>query len=267
MIEPTPSSMTIAVLDSGINADRLPPGTVVLPGLNLSGEGGEEDTVDRSGHGTAIAATIVGIAPAARILPVKLMDRRGALRDKSRIEDAFAWILANAEQFGIGTVCAAFADSSHRVSDEALRGTNPQRYIAALRASGILTVTAAGNWYPEHRGRSPHGMAWPAIIRETVSVGALAETEEGAGLARASQRLHASLNTGCSTAFFALPGEPGMTSGAAAVVAGCFAALRQAYPQEAGERLLERLRAGCRELVDENGLAWPVIDPGALALG
>ncbi|MFC4809847.1 S8 family serine peptidase [Paenibacillus sp. GCM10023250] len=267
MIESSPSSNTIAVIDSGLNAEQLPPGTVVLPGLNLSGEGGEADTADHVGHGTAVAATIAGIAPAARILPVKLKDRRGALRDKARIEDAFAWILANADRFGIGAVCAAFADSSHRVSDEALRGTNLQRHIAALRASGILTVTAAGNWYPEHRSRSPHGMAWPAIIRETVSVGALAETEEGAGLAGASQRLHASLNTGCSTAFFALPGEPGMTSGAAAVVAGCFAALRHAYPQETGDRLLERLRAGCTELLDENGLAWPVINPAAFALG
>ncbi|QHW29413.1 S8/S53 family peptidase [Paenibacillus rhizovicinus] len=261
------SIATIAVIDSGVNVEKLPPGTVVLPGINLSGEGDETDIADHSGHGTAVSATILSVAPAARLLPVKLMDRRGALRDKSQIDTAFAWILANAARFGIGVVCAAFADSSHRVSDEALRGTPAQRHIAALLASGILTVTAAGNWYPEHRSRSLHGMAWPAIIRETVSVGALADMEEGVGLAKASQRLHASLNTGCSTTFFALPGEPGMTSGAAAAVTGCFAAVRQAYPEEAGTRLLQRLRAGCDELIDENGLSWPVVSPLDLPLG
>lgn len=260
--------VVVAVIDSGIDPERLPPGTAVLPGINLSGDGDAADTHDDAGHGSAVAATILGIAPGAGLLPVKLMDRRGSLRDKAMVDKAFAWISEQSAELDISVICAAFADSSHRVSDESFHGSALQRQIAAMleAGTGIPTVTAAGNWYPEHRARSPHGMAWPAIIRETVSVGALEHAEEGDRLARASQRLHAGLQTGCSTAIFTRPGEPGMTSGAAAVIAGCIAALRQAFPKASTAQLLERLHSVRRSIVDEQGLSWPAIDPRDLPL-
>ncbi|MFC0334686.1 S8 family serine peptidase [Paenibacillus sepulcri] len=260
------TGVVVAVIDSGIDPDRLQHGTAMLPGVNLSGDGDGGDTRDYAGHGTAVAATIARIAPGSRLLPVKLMNRRGVLRDTAMIESALAWIIEHREELGIGVVCAAFADSSHRTSDEPLRGSTLQRQVAALREAGIPTVTAAGNWYPEHRGRSLHGMAWPAILRETVSAGALDNGEEGVRLANTSQRLHQSLHTGCSTTLFTWPGDPGETSGAAAVVSGCFAALRQADPDASVDALVGRLLRFGREAADENGLLWPVIDPGELFL-
>ncbi|NBD23165.1 S8 family serine peptidase [Paenibacillus glycinis] len=259
------SGIVVAIVDSGIDPDRLPSGTVLLPGVNLSGDGDIADTGDPAGHGTAVASTILRIAPGVRLLPVKTMNRRGVLREAALVESALAWIATRREALGIGIVCAAFADSSHRVSDESLRGTAVRRLIAELREAGVPTVAAAGNWYPEHRARSRHGMAWPAIIREAVSVGALAGREEGVKLANASQRLHASLGTGCSTTFFALPGEPGETSGAAAVVAGCLAALRQSFPGESVDASVVRLRRIQREVADADGLRWPTVDPRDLA--
>jgi subtilisin family serine protease len=258
----TAAGIVVAVIDSGIDQNRQGPGIIVLPGVNFSGEGDSGNTGDIAGHGTAVAATIARIAPGVRLLPVKLMNRRGVLRDTAMVEAAFEWIVEHRAELGIAVICAAFADSSHRTSDETIRRSKLQRHIAALRDAGVLTVTAAGNWYPEHRSRSRHGMAWPAILRETVSVGALERKEEGVRLASASQRLHQSLDTGCSTTFFALPGEPGETSGAAAVVAGCLAALRQSFPDVSADALVEKLLGISRDVADDNGLLWPSVDPG-----
>jgi subtilisin family serine protease len=259
----SPAGTIVAVIDSGIDPARLPAGTAVLSGVNLSGEGDSGDTIDFAGHGTAIAATIARYAPGVRLLPVKLMNRRGVLHDISLVDSAFEWLKDRRSELGIGVVCAAFADSSHHTSDATFRGSALQRHIAALRESGTLTVAAAGNWYPEHRSRSRQGMAWPAILRDVVSVGALERKEEGIRLAYTSQRLHSSLDTGCSTTFFVLPGEPGETSGAAAVISGCLAALRQSFPAASADELVSKLFGRRRDIDDDGtGLLWPAVDPG-----
>lgn len=76
------SGVTVAVLDTGVQASLPDLRGVVRPGLDLTGHGsrGEVDVDDgEDGHGTAVAVLIagqgygtgtVGIAPEARILPV-----------------------------------------------------------------------------------------------------------------------------------------------------------------------------------------------------
>lgn len=63
------------VVDSGVHP-RHPHIRGVVDGAGFDGEGGiHGDTVDRLGHGTAVAAAIQDLAPAVRICPLKVFDR------------------------------------------------------------------------------------------------------------------------------------------------------------------------------------------------
>ncbi|MCU0549751.1 MAG: S8 family serine peptidase [Leptolyngbya sp. Prado105] len=233
----------VAVIDMGVNPDQVN----VLPGLNLS------DKVDEYGaHGTEVAQTILSIAPAAEIVPIKIVNAQGILRNSEAMTIAFQWILDNYDRLNIRVICAAIADSSCSNSDEYYK-THPLRaLIIRLREVGVVTVAAAGNWYVNYQRQ---GMAFPAILREVVSVGAVEKTPAGFQLARNSQRL--SSNSECYTTFFVEPGAPGDTSGATAIVAGHFANL--ARSSMTIEESIERLTRSCQPLLDEDHLAWRVL--------
>ena len=72
--------VVVAVVDSGVDPSHPDLGDVVLPGRSFAGD--PDAHVDRDGHGTAMAGLIaargggpnnaLGIAPGARILPVKI---------------------------------------------------------------------------------------------------------------------------------------------------------------------------------------------------
>jgi subtilisin family serine protease len=246
------------VIDTGIKTDELSH-AVILPGINLSGEGDPGDTSDPHGHGTVVAAAILRIAPGARLVPIKLMDRRGGLRSPQALAPAFDWILKHRAVLGVGIVCAAFADTSHTRADVSYRGSGLQQQVAALRAAGVAIVAAAGNWYPEHRAQNVQGMPWPAILRDIISVGAVERRPDGLWLTRTTQRLHTSLETGCRTTVFAEPDDPGETSGAAAAVVGCLAALRQRYPGATVDELMQIMLCHPQAGQDESGLSWPAV--------
>jgi hypothetical protein len=269
-IVPVPSALTtphdrladgvvVAVIDTGISPELLAD-AVVLPGVNLSDAGDSHDTSDPRRHGTLVAATILRLAPRSRLVPIRIFDSRGSLRPTNKLELAFDWVLQHRSALGIEIVCAAFADSSHATSDDAYQGSRLRQQVADLRAVGVATVSAAGNWYPEHRVGKPQGMAWPALLRETISVGAVERRSDGLWLSRTTQRLHSSLGTGCSTTVFAEPGEPGETSGAAATIAGCLARLRPTCADPTVDGLV-RMLLRCQQPAhdDESGLVWPAV--------
>ena len=71
----TARSFVVGVIDSGIHADHPHVGTVAA-GAGFDSNGGVcEDIVDRLGHGTAVAAAIQDLAPAAHVCPLKVFDR------------------------------------------------------------------------------------------------------------------------------------------------------------------------------------------------
>jgi hypothetical protein len=253
------NQVTVAVIDTGISAERLENPTI-LPGINLSGEGSMEDTADSGKHGTTVAKIILSAAPNTRLVPIKLMNHRGSLQDRKKVEEAFAWILERRESLGIQIVCATFADFSHSTSDTEYRGDRLQQQIAALREMNTATVAPAGNWYPEHCRRSSQGMAWPAIIREVISVGEVEYKKDGFRLTRRTQRLHQTLGTGCQTTVFTTSSHLGNTSGAAAVVVGKLAALIHLYSLIEVDKVIADLLESQQMINDETGFCWPVID-------
>ncbi len=250
---------SVAVIDTGIAPQRLPRASV-LPGVNLTHEGFADETTDGNGHGTMVAATIVRHSVRARIVPVKLMGNHGYLRAPEQLEAAFDWILEHRKALGIGIVCSAFADASHVTTDERYSGSRFQKQIATLRKIGVATVAPAGNRYRQNGRWGVQGMAWPAILRDVISVGAVQRGSDGLNLIHNTQRLHAEFGTGCCTTVFVEPDEPGETSGAAAVVAGCLAGLRASWSQATVDQLIERLFRNRREARDESSFVWPSFD-------
>jgi len=248
----------VAVVDSGLAA-----GLADRPGINLSGEGDAADTADPCGHGTAVASTILGIAPGTTLVPVKVTDRRGVLRDHARLTDAFAWIAEQSARHTIGAVCVALGDQSCLASDAAFRGSLLQQRIATLRAAGVLTLAPAGNWRRLH-GEHREGMVWPAIIREVVSVGVAERTPAGLRVSAASQRLRLSGDMACATTLFTEAGPPGETSGATAVLAGCLARLAQMRPGSAAYILADMVPQFLQLARDDGGGPWPALMPDEL---
>lgn len=253
------SYSTVALIDTGLSADRFE-NAVVIPGINLSGEGRADDTADRNGHGTAVASTIFQLAPQAALVPIKLLGDCGYLRLPDQLEVAFEWVLDHHTSLGIGVVCATFADGSHSTNDQPHRGSRLQTLIAALRIAGVVTVAPAGNRYQQNRIWGKQGMAWPAILREVISVGAITHVNKLPCLSPETQRLHAVAGTGCYTTVFVKPNAPGDTSGAAAVVAGCLAALKSTYPDATVDELVEQLMFYHCDAPDDHFLSWPALD-------
>jgi subtilisin family serine protease len=78
------AGVTVAVLDTGVDVRPTDFGPNLLPGWNVFD--GNPDTTDSAGHGTLLASIIaaaagnggyVGIAPQAKILPIKMMGGAG----------------------------------------------------------------------------------------------------------------------------------------------------------------------------------------------
>jgi subtilisin family serine protease len=252
-------TITIAVIDTGISAQHLPH-MVVLPGINLSGCGNLEDTSDYHGHGTKLAETISQIAPHIPLIPIRIMDNQGSLCDPENLTLAFEWIIQHQRTYEIGVICAAVADFTHRTSDHIYRGSALQKAIATLRDLGVPTVAPAGNWYPLFRAHAPQGMAWPAILRETISVGAVKRCNDGYWVHPLSQRLHLGLGTGCSTTIFAESGKLGNTSGACAVITGYVAEIRSTCVDATVDELIDILLTRQQSGRDESELIWPTIE-------
>jgi hypothetical protein len=249
----------IVVIDTGLS---LPESSEnVRGGINLTKPGDERAIHDEHGHGTAIAMTILRPVPQAHFLSVKLINDRGILKDFSLVETAMEWIIETHQQTPISVICAPFADMSHSTSDEAFHGSRLQQQIAALRALGVATVAPAGNWYQRYRADSLYGMAWPAILRDVVSVGAAVwdDSDSRIHLLPSSQRLPPTLNTGCSTTCITFPGRPGETSGACGLVAGALAALRVRHPHSSVDELIRMLLTRRQAGYDEHGAVYPAV--------
>jgi type VII secretion-associated serine protease mycosin len=147
------AGVTVAVIDSGVDADHVDLQGQVLPGLDLVDAKGDADT-DLVGHGTTVSAIIagkdddkgvVGIAPQARILPVRVLDQ------ENRYDDAM--IVAKGVRWAV--------DKGARVINLSLGGSGSSAALAAALdyafAKDVVVVACTGNasassstgvWYP-----------------------------------------------------------------------------------------------------------------------
>lgn len=152
--------VTVAVIDTGVTQVEDLADTTVLPGVSFVR--GEPSPADANGHGTHVAGTIAqatnngvgvaGVAPQARILPLKALSASGM--------GTSPWIAAAIDEA---------ADQGAQVINLSLGGGHSKVVEIAVRKAqerGVIVVAAAGN-----SGR--RGVGYPAALPGVFGVSAV----------------------------------------------------------------------------------------------
>jgi len=226
------SGTAIAVLDTGLRSTHRDFAGRVAAQRNFTADNGGDpaDATDRHGHGTNIAGIIcagaihAGVAAGARIVPLKVLANDGSGSFES-VAAALQWVVDNHDAYGITALCLAFSDSGNHQSDLPFASQASSGHIKLLAEQGIVSCVAAGDDYYTHG--STQGMGYPAILRETLSIGAIYDGDLGSlrhpsgaeayetradRITPFSQRLHEKVGRRCATDIFA-PGAPMVSSG------------------------------------------------------
>jgi subtilisin family serine protease len=228
----TGNGLTVAVLDTGLRTTHVDfTGRVVAQSNFTTDNGGnQDDASDGHGHGTNVTGIIaanklhIGIAPNAQVIPLKVLsnDNGGTFE---AIQGGLQWVIDNRTRHNITAVCMSLGDGGNYTDDNLFSADDLRLKIQTLRNEKVAVVVAAGNDFFTYS--SQQGMSYPAIFRETVSVGAVYDAREGGfsyssgavttesapdRITPFSQRLHTKINPITRTKIFA-PGAPITSSG------------------------------------------------------
>ncbi|CCH21960.1 type VII secretion-associated serine protease mycosin [Micromonospora lupini] len=258
----TGRGVTVAVVDSGVDANHPDLAGQVLPGLDLVGPAGGAGP-DPVGHGTTVAGLIagrrddkrgvVGLAPDSRILPVRVLDERNKYDDALIVAKGVRWAV----------------DNGARVINLSLGGSGDSPALAAALdyafARDVVVVACTGNL-----ATSPDSKVWyPAREPGVIAV---------SGLERSSDNLWSGSITGRATVLTApATGLVGArpadgywrvqgTSFAAPLVAATAALVRSRYPDMPAGEVVNRLLATARDIGPtgrDDRFGYGVVDPVA----
>jgi serine protease AprX len=139
---------TIAVIDSGIQADRGDFGGRVLASVNLSTMPNNTAPGDGRGHGTFVAGIAAGGAPdytgatpQANLVSVDVMDDQGVARTSDVIAGC-QWVLANKARYNIKVANL----SLHSATPSSFTTDPLDKAVEQLWFNGVTVVAAAGNY-------------------------------------------------------------------------------------------------------------------------
>nr|WP_240742048.1 type VII secretion-associated serine protease mycosin [Micromonospora zingiberis] len=256
----TGRGVTVAVIDSGVDGSHPDLVGRVLPGIDLVSPGGAAEP-DPVGHGTTVAGLIagrnddrqgvVGLAPDARILPVRVLD------EENRYDDAL--IVAQGVRWAV--------DNGAQVINLSLGGSGDSPALAAAIdyafARDVVVVACTGNL-----ATSPDAKVWyPAREPGVIAV---------SGLERSSNNLWSGAITGRATILTApASGLVGArppsgywrvqgTSFAAPLVAATAALVRARYPQMSAGDVVNRLLVTAKDIGPtgrDDRFGYGLVDP------
>lgn len=164
----TGRGVVVAVIDTGVAARTPNLAGQVLHGIDMENPDrplGWYDPVAAGGHGTGVASIIAGtgrgngvygIAPEAKILPIRVANSNGYSPDQ-RIGRAIEWAVKHG---------ADVINISMGTPDQELHPRAKRRLRAAVRYAGkhgVVVVAGAGNDGPENAGRF-YPAAFPGVI-------------------------------------------------------------------------------------------------------
>lgn len=231
--------VTVAVVDSGVDASHPDLKNNVLPGLDLYDEQAEGHE-DRTGHGTGMASLIaghghgpgarngvLGVAPKAKILPVtvtSLGTGNRPLTEPSGVASAINWAVAQ----GADVINVSLGGPRHRALDQA---------VERAYQNGVIVVAAIGN-------QKNVGISHPA--KHEASLAVAGTDRDGQPSRDASLRageIH--LAAPAEDLYQAVPGGGYATitgnSGATAIVSGAVALVKSKYPHLGSLDLFKRM--------------------------
>lgn len=257
----------VAVLDTGIAPHPEFKGQVVgfydaVHGIQIP--------YDDSGHGTHVCGVIagrqIGMAPKAKLLVWKILDKKGDGTIKNSMT-AFRWILENKEKYRIRIVNISAGMTGEPTSlDEAriLSG------VEALWDAGLVVVAAAGN-----KGPGAGTITTPGISPKIITVGSLPggrsqDGYSGCGptkdcVCKPDLLAPGSHIYSCNAGYHNGKGEPYVaksgTSMATPVVSGAIADLLSKYPDMTNIEVKLRLRESCTDLrLPNNQQGWGLLN-------
>jgi subtilisin family serine protease len=187
----TGQGQTAAVLDTGVRVSHVDFHQRIRVQRNFIG-GPPTDVEDRYGHGTNVAGIIAarkkrkdlvndplgeheGVAPDAQLAILKVLDDNG-FGDFNQMADALDWVIVHHAAHAISVVNISISDRRTYVDDAGFATDRAKAKIAKLRTLNIPVVVSAGN---EFFPGSKAGMGYPAILRDTISVGAFYDKDVG----------------------------------------------------------------------------------------
>ena len=157
------AGVTVAVIDSGVEAAHQDLAGSVLPGKDFVNSGGD-GRVDPNGHGTHVAGIIAahvnnglgiaGAAPGVRILPIRVLDANGS-GVASNVAKGIIW----AADHGARVINLSLGGGQAPGVEQAIRYANSRRAVV---------VAAGGNNYST--GNAP---MYPAAYPEAIAVSAV----------------------------------------------------------------------------------------------
>ncbi|WP_268867537.1 type VII secretion-associated serine protease mycosin, partial [Streptomyces blattellae] len=230
--------VTVAVVDTGVDGNHPDLTGQVLAGKDYTGSGNAREDV--AGHGTRMASLIaghghgadnssgmMGLAPKAKILPLRTMKTK----DDKNPEEDWADAVRYAVDHGAEIINLSFGD------DYGQTGPYGREAIAYAQANDVVVVSGTGNTGTD--------VGYPAALPGVVAVGAVNE----------SANLWDSSNTGKEVALTApgvkiLAANPTRspeysiasgTSDATAYVSATAALVRSKYPDLTAGQVINRL--------------------------
>ena len=226
------AGQTVAVIDSGVDATHPDLLNNVLPGTDFIDSPGDGRR-DVDGHGTSMAGLvaahgrgdsgILGIAPAAKILPV----RNSFVREGFALTEGIDWAINH----------GATVISVSRVTPD--RQTLQELAVKRALDRNIVVVAGAGNT------DTATLVGYPAAYPGVVAVGGVDRNGEHAAIAVTGGQLVVAAPAVDIVA--AAPGGgtqmTGGTSAATAIVAGAVALIRARYPHLNARQVIDRLTA------------------------
>lgn len=161
--------VTVAVVDTGVDSSRPDLTGQVLKGMDVTGNGDNAHT-DTNGHGTGMASLIaghghgannssgvIGLAPKAKILPIKAGD------SSEDVDERWPLGVRYAVDHGASVINLSLGDSRARPGSAAAEA------IEYAQKHDVVVVAATGN-------DGSAGVDYPAKLPGVVAVGAVDET-------------------------------------------------------------------------------------------
>lgn len=267
--------VTVAVLDTGVEEDHPDLAGNVLPGKDLVGFGAEPGDRAWARHGTAMAGIIaghghgpgdadgvLGIAPEAKILPVRVILEDGdpsRAKARSTRGNALAEGIRWAADHGADVINLSLGDDSASAHPE----PGEDQAIQYALKKGVVVVASAGNG-GEKGDHISYPAAYPGVIAAT------AVDRAGTRASFSTRRWYATVSAPGVDVVIADPDrkyyEGWGTSAAAAFVSGAAALVKAAHPGLAPAQIKTLLEdtarnapAGGRD--DSRGFGF--VDPAA----
>lgn len=168
--------VVIAICDTGIDVNHPDLKNNIIDGRNFTGEGNNKDITDRNGHGTHVAGTIaasgniLGVAPDAKLLICKVLDKNGSGDYWSIIEGikwATKWKGENGERVRIISMSLGGSYDDPKL----------EKAILEAVARGILIIVASGN-EGDNDQTTLEDQSYPAMYNECITVAACNEQKK-----------------------------------------------------------------------------------------